>query len=304
MKTNILKAFACASLIAGMTACDDAKDLLQVSSNVPMPLSVGTCADAKYLDDARAWNVNATGTPYENVRRIELTASGNYMFLPDMESFTFEDLEDEMFDAPRHKSLRKSAGKDTRSFGNYPAGTFTKTGDNEYQLSSLGKLTVNSDGTLTLNDGKSDYDFNATPVSAYQLNELTRRFSRTWEVVQVERAYYDADNKLIKRRFLSQEEIEDDYVRAVVITQYGAFVRYDWDNSLDGYGIWKWGIPEKQFFQFVFKDDEYYADNGYEQVYFYNDFAMYLEYGEEVNDDQYYEIVDVLKTRSTNDFAL
>lgn len=200
--------------------------------------------------------------------------------------------------------FRKQKSNESFYYESYPAGTFTKINENEYQLSSLGTLTVNGDGTLTLNDGHSSYDFNATSVDAYPLDELTRRFSRTWEVVQVERAYYDSDNKLVKKRFLTQQEIEDDYVKAVVVTQYGAFVRYEWDNSLDGYGLWKWNIPEKQFFQFVFSDEWNYTDSGLEQVFFYNDFAMYLEYGEEQNDEGYYEVVDVLKTRSVNNLSL
>lgn len=309
MKSKIFNAIVCASMIAGLTACGDVEDLVQLSTNIPMPLNVGSCEDAKHLDEARAWSVNAPGTPFENIGRIELTASGNYMFLPETDSFSFEDSEGDMFEAPRHKSFRKNKRKDTRNIGNYPVGTFTKISDSEYDLSSLGRLTVNADGSLTLNTGQTEYSFNATPVSAYQLDELTRRFSHTWEVVQVERAYYDSDGKFVKKRFLSQAEIEEEYIRAMVVTQYGAFVRYDWDSTLDGYGIWKWELPEKQLFQFVFSDDiyGYYPDTGYEQVYFYNEFAMFIEFDEEYSTDdsgEYYTIADVLKTRSIDGLKL
>jgi len=298
-----------------MVSCDDAKDLLQVSTNIPMPLSTGSCADAKYLEDARAWDVSSYGTAFERVGRIELTASGNYMFLPDMSSLVFDDMEDDMYAAPRLETnsrasnvrpgknlaspFRKAETRAARASETYPAGTFTKISENEYELSNLGRLTVNNDGTLTLNDGTGDYEFNATPVAPYELDELTRRFSRTWEVVQVERAYY-SDGKLMKKRYLSQAEIEDIYVRVVVATQYGAFVRYEWDGELDGFGLWRWKIPEKQIFQFVFRNEDYYGDNGLEQVYFYDDYAMFLENSEEYESEsgQYYETVDVLKTKS------
>jgi len=324
MKNSIFNKIVCASMLLCMVSCDDAKDLLQVSSNIPMPLSTGTCEDAKYLADARAWDVNSYGTPFENVGRIELTASGNYMFLPDMSSMVFEDLEDGEFYAPRLETNSRAsdvipgknlvspfrkAGKEavgtTRAYGeSYPAGTFTKTSDNVYVLSNLGRLIVNSDGTLTLENETGSYDFTATSVAPYELDALTRRFSRTWVVVEVERASYDPDGKLKKKRKLSQAEIEEDYVRAVVATQYGAFVRYDWDRQLDGWGLWKWEIPEKQFFQFVFTDGDYYGDSGFEQVYFYDDFAMFLEYGEESESGEYFETVDVLKTKSVTDLEL
>lgn len=317
-------------MIFCMVSCDDAKDLLQVSNNIPMPLSTGSCADAEYLEEARAWDVTPSyGTIFENVGRIELTASGNYMFLPDMSSLVFDDMEDDMFAAPRLEAngsasnvrsdvrsdkglsspFRKGETRSTRASESYPAGTFTKISDNEYELSNLGRLIVNNDGTLTLNDGTgNNYVFSATTVSPYELDELTRRFSRTWEVVQVERAYYDSDGKLIKKRYLSQEEIEDIYVRAVVATQYGAFVRYEWDGELDGYGLWRWEVPEKQFFQFVFRDNDYYGDNGLEQVYFYDDYAMFLEnsgeYESESEPGQYYETVDVLKAKSVTGLDL
>lgn len=319
MKTNIFKSIVGAMMLACMVSCGDAEDLLQVSTNIPMPLSTGSCADAKYLSESRAWDVNTSGTAFEGVGRIELTASGNYMFLPGMDSFTFEELDEDSDwtrsdtagmpsgqKAPGKKmksSFKRINGKNTRSQGYYPAGTFTKISDNEYELSDLGRLVVNSDGTLTLYEGGEVYDFSATSVSGYQLDELTRRFSRTWEVVQVERAYY-SDNKLVRKRFLSQEEIESEYVRAVVVTQFGAFVRYEWDGYLDGYGVWKWEIPEKQLFQFVFKDEDYYETPGYEQVYFYDDYAMFLEYADEYDSGQYYEIVDVLKTRSAESINL
>lgn len=318
-------------MIFSMVSCDEAKDLFQVSSNIPMPLSTGSCADAKYLKEARAWDVTPSyGTIFENVGRIELTASGNYMFLPDMSSLVFDDMEDEMFAAPRLEAngsasnvrsdvrsdkglsspFKKGENESTRASESYPAGTFTKISDNEYELSNLGRLIVNNDGTLTLNDGAgNNYVFNVTAVSSYELDELTRRLSRTWELVQVERAYYDSDGKLTSKRYLSQKEIEDDYVRAVVMTQYGAFVRYNWDGTLDDeHGLWRWEIPEKQIFQFVFTNNGYYgyANSGLQQVYFYDDFVMFLGEGDEdeSESDEYYEIVDVLKAKSVNGLDL
>ncbi|GEM_PF-2405965 len=324
MNTKIFKTLTYAALVAGLASCGNTDDLLQVSTNIQMPLSTGTCADAKYLEEARAWDVSTYDPAYEGIGRIELTASGNYMFLPKMGDITFEDIDDEMDYAPSRNSRadngfeiiskkqtspfkRMSKSASTRAYAQFPAGTFTKISDNEYDLSSAGTLIINADGTLTLNDGKEVCKFDATPVNAYELDALTRRFSRTWEIVQVERAYYDSNGKIVKKRILSQQEIEDDYVRAVVVTQYGAFMRYEWDKSFEDYGMWRWEIPSKQFFQFAFREYDPYSYNtwteyGLEQVFFYDDFAMYLEYGDYDEGGVYYDTVDVLKTRATNDF--
>lgn len=71
--------------------------------------------------------------------------------------------------------------------------------------------------------------------------------------------------------------------------------------------MWRWEIPSKQFFQFAFREYDPYSYNtwteyGLEQVFFYDDFAMYLEYGDYDEGGVYYDTVDVLKTRATNDF--
>jgi len=314
MKTNILKVAISASMFFCMVSCDDVKDLVQVSSNIQMPLSTGSCADAEFLAESRAWDVVSSDPTFENVGRIELTASGNYMFLPNISNLAFDDITEDDYDympsplkasknqtSPFRKTKRKQYPEYDYS---YPFGTFEKVSENEYTLSGLGKLIVNSDRTLTLEKNGSSYDFNATPVEAYQLDELTRRFSRTWEVVQVERGYYNSDGKLVDKRILEPEEVEYYYVKAVVVTQYGAFVRYEWDNSMEDYGLWKWEIPEKQFFQFAFSDGWNNSDSALEQVFFYNDFAMYIESSWEENeeylDGQYYDVVDVLKTKSVN----
>ena len=309
-------------MIFCMVSCDEAKDLLQVSSNIPMPLSTGSCADAKYLKEARAWDVTTLDVKFENVGRIELTSSGNYMLLPRVDNLQFED---GTFEEPTYSvagsDVRSVAGSGkvksspfrkversaTRAYGSYPAGTFTKISDNEYELSDLGRLIVGSDGKLTLIDGTGEHEFEATPVvNSYTLDDLTRRFSRTWELAQVERAYYDYDGKLVKKRYMSQADIEDDFVRAVVVTQYGTFVRYEWDGELAGCGIWRWEIPEKQFFQYVFNDGGFYGSFSLEQVFFYDDYAMFLEYNEEYDSEtgEYYDTVDVLKAKSVDSLDL
>lgn len=321
---NIIKGCAYSALLLSLSACGDVTDLVQVSTNVKQPLSVGTCPDAKYLDDARCWDVQSMGGYYENVGRIELTASGNYLFLPRLSDIQFGDIygEDEDYayyamDATRsvagksHSPFRKKKGVGTRAYngGVHPVGNFRKVNDNEYVLENLGTLIVNPDGTLTLREGGTSYDFKAEAVSGYELDALTRRFSRSWELVQVERSYYDENGKFLRKRVLSQQEVEDEYVRVVIVSQFGTFMRYDWDGDDDDGGIWRWENTSNQIFQFAFdsdSDSDY--DSGYdfglEQVYFYNDYAMYLENGEYEGDFEsgYMQVSDVLKTRSCDDF--
>lgn len=314
---NIIKGFLYCSMLLALSACGDMTDLVQVSTNVKQPLSVGTCPDAKYLKDARCWDVQSMGGDYENVGRIELTASGNYLFLPRLGDIPFGDIygdDDYLYyamnatrseDAKSFSPFRKHKNVATRAYndGHYPVGTFRKVNENEYVLENLGTLVVNPNGSLTLREGSTSFDFYAKEVSGYELDALTRRFSRTWELVQVERSYYDQNGKFVRKRVLSQQEMEDEFIRVVIVSQFGTFMRYDWDGMDDDGGIWRWENSSNQIFQFAFDSDDGH-DYGLEQVYFYNDYAMYLEDGDYEGDYEfgYMQSVDVLKTRSCDDF--
>lgn len=307
MKMNIIKGCALCALALSFVACSKIDDIIQVSTNVPQPLVVGTCPDAKYLNESRAWDVTCTSHTMAHIGRIELSASGNYLFLPRLSDIRFEDI-DKVFGAPARSEgtvatnpFRKHPGT-SRAYGDradeYPAGVYKKISEKEYELSGYGTLIVDNQNRLIVRtQNGADITFEAAPLTGYSLDEQTRRFSRTWELVQVERAYY-LDDKFVKKRFLSQAEIEDDFVRCVVVSQFGSFVRYEWNGVLDDGGVWRWEDITNQVFQYAFNDEEGY---GLETVYFYNDFAMFLEGGDVEENGVYYQVCDVLKTRSTND---
>lgn len=161
-----------------LTACSSDDD---GNGGVPdLPEPAYESSSAKY--------VMTSGSPY---RSIEFTASGNYVIVSDP------------YYAPASETSAVSHSLVKGIFRSYtPAtsrtyfdgiyyGTYTKTGENQYNLSGFGTIVVNNDGTgnaysITVTpSGGEPKTLSASKAVADKNSPLTDALCRTWKIKRV-----------------------------------------------------------------------------------------------------------------------
>lgn len=276
----------------GLTACGDDEPGGGGGSYGTDDLWVGTASTPKYAADAAIYNVSSSAScPFSS---IELTESGDYIVTP--------------VNAPRYakgkatgkKSIFRKAAKDTRalSSGQYYTGTYTKNGDGSFTLKNLGKLSFkNNMLSLELNDG-TDYEVPATKETpTLDANELNLRFCRTWVVTGAKEFVYDSNGKQIDSYTYSTADLQEEFVKSVIVTRVGSYIQWDWDDELEDKGTWSW--VDKSIQQFRWSDNE--GDYGIEQVAFDGNNAKFFEtetgYDEDYGGTITYKLVVFTKSK-------
>ncbi|MBD5224576.1 MAG: hypothetical protein HDS68_01240 [Bacteroidales bacterium] len=216
----ISMAFIALTVSAGFVACSsDDDDQPESGSGINQELATPT-----YEADAALYNITSANSDY---RSIELTAAGNYVVVMDYG----------YYGAPARKAgvFRKSAIVSSRAYNNgIIEGTFTKTGDNTYNLKGFGTITVTGNGgtavdlDITLEDGT---DVNVTAARKNQKPDsmMTNNLCRTWEF---ERLRYTIK---INNRVMFDKEVDVNNMRELYLALANAGAldddeEIDWDD--------------------------------------------------------------------------
>lgn len=242
-------------------------------------------AAPKYEADAALYSITSSNSDY---RSIELTAAGNYVVV----------LNNGYYGAPARKAglFRKSAIVASRAYNNgIIEGTFTKTGDNTYNLKGFGTVTiVNAGGNavdldITLTDGT---DVNVTAARNNQKPEsvMTNNLCRTWEIERIRytvkinnRVMFDKEVSVDNMREMYEaienaggmdddeemdwEDFEDEMeymVKRVIFTKAGTYL-VEYRNSSMAISTWSWLDENAGILRYSWDyddmDDDDYAGN-------------------------------------------
>lgn len=273
---------ACTALCAGLTSCglsDDDDDL-----DTPEDLWKGELSDAKYENDAVFYEV----TNSNEIASIELTASGDYIIMPTANSTYYAPAQTTR--AGKKSGITSMFHKDrktTRSAYEYAVfGSYTKNADGTYTLDGFGVLGIYDNGKISLvrNDGQK-LSLDVVKKGGVESSSLNSRFCRTWEIIEVYEEVFDSNGRRIASDKLTDQEIREDFVRAVLVSKAGTFTQIEWDNTLESYGNWWWSNEALQIFGYQFVDEDYPGEEG---VKFDGDRAIFFaqEYGN-IDDEDY-----------------
>ncbi len=250
-------AFFALTLSAGFSACSNDDDEPEQGGGNQTNQEL---AAPKYEADAALYNITSSNSDY---RSIELTAAGNYVVV----------LDNGYYGAPAKKAglFRKSAIVSSRAYSNgIIEGTFTKSGENTYNLKGFGTVTVTTNGgnavdlDITLEDGT---DVNVTAARKNQKPEsvMTNNLCRTWEFellrytikingrtmfdkevsVNNMRELYEALDKaggLDDEDEIDWDEFEEDLeymAKRVIFTKAGTYL-VEYRNSSMAISTWSW----------------------------------------------------------------
>lgn len=260
------------------------------------------------FENSSAKYVMASGSPYSS---IELTASGNYVIIADGASSY--SLNQSYASAPMTTiakgMFRTHDASVSRSYFNgIYYGTYTKTGDNQYNLSGFGTITVNNTGdnaySLTVTTSSGTQTLAASKAVADKDSERTNALCRTWNFDRINLKVwlngskkYDktvAANKL--NDFLEdwgEEGLGDDEIpRQVIFTKSGTYmVLYGTgDNSNNGLDIstWCWDNENEGILRYSWNLDNLYDpdDSGTILTSFSGKNMTIIEEYEEIEDGQ------------------
>lgn len=250
---------------------------------------MGNIETPKYEAEAAKYEISTSGAAYKS---IELTASGNYIIVPNSSSSSARaSVATESTKKAATFLLNPDIKKRTRS-GEWGSGilygTYTKTGEGEYTLNGLGKLKITSNGgstsslDLTLNDGTKK-SFSGAKQTVQSTSDLTNFICRTWNIAHL-RVYgkkngktvmdIEADNfaelnrKYIEfqKKYYPDEEpdsFEENPPKQVVITKSNTYMVLYEDNEL-AVANWKWVNEKEGKFMYSWDEEgEYDDDYGY-----------------------------------------
>lgn len=246
----VIPAVACLGLT--LTSCSDDDDNNGGGGIPDLPTPAYESSSAKYE--------MASGSPY---RSIEFTASGNYVIVAD----GYSDYSYSSAGSPLAKSaFRKSPAPVSRAYFNgIYYGTYTKTGENQYNLQGFGTITVNTTGgnayslTVTPTSG-SAMTLTATKAPESSSSDRTDALCRTWNVDRVNlKAWFNGSKKFDKT--VSVDKLADlfedmgedvDYLnipRQVIFAKTGTYMvlystGHGSGNSLD-ISSWRWEDESK-----------------------------------------------------------
>lgn len=272
---------------AGLTACssDDEPEFGEGE------LWVGDATTPAYVSDAAVYSVNSgVQCPFKS---IELTESGDYIVTPSAASYSMADSRSES--AAKHGIFRKHKAPKSRtdlSTSGYTYGTYTKNTDGSYNLKGLGTMTY-SNGTieLSLTDG-TNYIAGATKdMPSLAANDLNLRFCRTWKVTGAVVDIYDKNGRKLDSWIFSEAEIQEEYVKYILVSRCGSYVSIDWDETIDDNGSWSWINTSEQRFEWV---DEF-GDTGTNQVLFNGNKAMFRDSWTDYDEDYFKQEIVVVE---------
>lgn len=270
-----------AILSFGFTACSDNEG----DDDDDNSLISGQLNDAPYKNEAVKYYILNNNTDIES---IELTASGNYIVLY---ADNQESSSGTSFIAKKTGIFHTNATQvNSRSFNRELSryGDFTKKEDNTYELTNFGSIKIISDSQLEItinNEGTIVSD--VRKESAIAENTLNNRLNHTWKVSSATIQYIDANGKIIKtKHFTTPDELREETVQAVLVTNHGSFYQIEWDNSIADYGLWQWSDTNNQIFKYTWTDEgETTEDGGFVQVTFKDDTATFHESSTEYSDE-------------------
>lgn len=254
----VLPAVACLGL--ALTSCSDDDDNNGGGGVPNLPVPTYESSSAKYE--------MAPGSPYSS---IEFTASGNYVIVSSGYSGYSLSAAAPVNQTRGASSLAKSAFRKSSApvsrayFNGIYYGTYTKTGDNQYNLQGFGTITVNTSGdnacslTVTPTSG-TPVTLSATKAGVINSGERTAALCRTWNVDRVNlKAWINGSKKfdktvaIDKLADLFEDMGEDvDYLdipRQVIFAKTGTYmVLYSTGQGSDtGLDIssWRWEDESK-----------------------------------------------------------
>lgn len=297
-----LPVVACLGLI--MTSCGGDDD----GNGIPaLPTPEYESSSAKYE--------MAAGSPY---RSIEFTSSGNYVVVTNNHSY---------YSAAPAAKVKKQTAVGTamasgllrtpeRSvsrayFNGIYYGTYTKTGDNQYNLQGFGTITVNTGGdnaySLTVTTSSGSQTLAATKAVADKDSDRTNALCRTWNVDKLNLKVWINGSKKYDRTVAANKLNdlfedwgddgweEDEIPRQVIFTKSGTYmVLYglnDYSNNSLDISSWRWENESKGIIRYSwdignFDDD----DSGLITTSFSGkNMTIWEEYSEEDDGDNYRE---------------
>ncbi len=287
MKKSRFKLFflmvAAMALPMTFASCSSSDDGDDVPGNIDTP---------KYETEAAKYEITTSGAAYKS---IELTASGNYIIVPNSSS---SNARATVASASTKKVatflLNPDLKKRTRA-GEWGSGilygTYTKTGEGEYTLSGLGTLKITSNGgsatslDFTYSDGTKK-TFSGSKQAVQSTSDLTNFICRTWNIAHI-RVYtkvngktvmdLEADNfaelnrkyqDFMKKNF-PDEEVDIFYEnppKQIVITKSNTYMVLYQDNEL-AIANWKWVNEQEGRFMYSWDNEGEYDDAyGYANV--------------------------------------
>lgn len=236
---------------------------------LPDQLLSGVLEDAPFEEFA----VKYMAVGDDEIGSIELMASGTYIVMPAESDAT------RAAHAARPFSLRRHKGEPTRTelpegglFGRFELGE-----EGWLILENFGQIRLAGPGILEIidNNGESR-EIGVDIFRPEQGDDLDRRIGRTWHPVSAINIFSGHE--------YSPEEMYDEFVDYVVISRssdrsgyIGTFTSVDYGNILNGYGYWGWADKSMQLLNILGYDDDNDPYYGVEQVYFRDEFAIFLE---------------------------
>lgn len=239
-----------------LTSCSDDDD--NNGGGIPdLPTPTYESSSAKYE--------MASGSPY---RSIEFTASGNYVIVTDGASSYYSASpaakQTSVGGAIASGMFRKSSAPVSRAyFDGIYYGTYTKTGDNQYNLQGFGTITVSTSGdnaySLTVTTSAGSQTLSASKVVADKNSDRTNALCRTWNFDKINlKVWVNGSKKYDKtvnanklNEFFEDwddEGLEEDEIpRQVIFTKSGTYmVLYGTgDNSNNSLDISTWGWEDE-----------------------------------------------------------
>lgn len=224
----------------------------------------GELASAPYENDAVCLQLEEAVMNDKSVSTIELTGSGDYFI-------TYVSYEESDWNY-KPSLLRKAKGNCTReleSVYKIQTGEFNKLGDSKFSLEGFGVITINPNGTVTvdLEDGK-DYLWAFTKADKIADTALNSRLCRTWKLQKVYVEFLDKNRKVIYTLNVPDQEMRDEYIYSIAFTLAGRY--YTQDEAYGAWygGIWEWSNVASQIISTVPDDED--EEDGTFQVLFDN----------------------------------
>lgn len=209
----------------------------------------GELAAAPYSKDAVCLKPKGATVDGQAVSTIELTASGLYFI-------TYEG-DNAQYNAASLKKANRRFTRDWLPYYDIVSGDFTPLGGNKYRLKNWGDITINSDGSITveLEEG-GNYVWPVTKVDRIDESALNSRLCRTWNLINGHIDFLDEDLNVIYSMKISEKEMDQDYIYAVTFTYAGRAYRKDYPEDPWYGGSWRWSDMRSQLVEMHSDDPE------------------------------------------------
>lgn len=304
---TLLTTAVCTGL--SLTSCSDDDNDGDIPS-LPTP---------KYESSSAKYELSA-GSPYSS---IELTASGNYIIMDSDNSSYYNSLTKsagQKHTAPtlaKRGFLKASPSVSRTDFNGIEYGTYTKIGENQYDLQDFGTITVNNiDGNtciLTISRiSEPTVSLPATKAAEFDDSDRTNALCRTWNADRVKIEVWIDEKKTVDKtlpasslnwdimeewdNYLTYLDIENP--RQVIFSKTGTYMVLKISQSGRRYievASWRWENENRGILRYTWNPDDFYDyDSGLIDISFSgNDMTISEEYDskydEEYEDDHFRE---------------